>query len=144
VACQCQLFTIMRHSAHGSRSGSAPADHESYAFVVSTSISTKSMVDKLAKLESHLRQIGSEVQASDVEPSAGPTVDRGLASALDALELTARQRDIVERLARGQRVPSIAAALYISRSTVRNHLAQVYRLLGVHSQEELLTVLQAP
>lgn len=56
--------------------------------------------------------------------------------------LSSRELDIVRRLADGDRVPAIAAALYISQSTVRNHLSTVFRKLGVHSQQELIVQLR--
>ena len=37
----------------------------------------------------------------------------------------------------------IAQELFLSQSTVRNHLTSVYRKLGVRSQQELLSVLRA-
>jgi DNA-binding CsgD family transcriptional regulator len=57
-------------------------------------------------------------------------------------DLPPRQREIVVRLSRGERVGTIASALYISPKTVRNHLTAVFRTFGVHSQEELLAVLR--
>ncbi|MGO9557547.1 MAG: LuxR C-terminal-related transcriptional regulator [Acidimicrobiales bacterium] len=56
--------------------------------------------------------------------------------------LSSRELDIVRRLAAGDRVPTIAATLYVSQSTVRNHLSAVFRKLGVHSQQELIDVLR--
>jgi DNA-binding CsgD family transcriptional regulator len=56
--------------------------------------------------------------------------------------LSSRELDIVRRLTMGDRVPTIAAALYISQSTVRNHLSTVFRKLGVHSQQELIVLLR--
>ena len=53
--------------------------------------------------------------------------------------LSRRQSEILRRLLRGQRVPRIARELYLSESTIRNHLSVIYRKLGVHSQAELLT-----
>ena len=50
--------------------------------------------------------------------------------------------DIVNRLLDGARVTTIAAALYISPSTVRNHLSAVYRTARVHSQAELIELLR--
>jgi PAS domain S-box-containing protein len=52
-----------------------------------------------------------------------------------------RQSEILTRLLRGERVQDIANALYLSPSTVRNHLTAVYRKFGVHSQAELLAKL---
>jgi DNA-binding NarL/FixJ family response regulator len=57
--------------------------------------------------------------------------------------LSSRQWEIVARLRRGERVPQIARAMYLSQSTVRNHLTAVFRKFGVHSQSELLTLLRS-
>lgn len=53
-------------------------------------------------------------------------------------ELSARQVEILSRVVRGQAVDDIAAALYLSPSTVRNHLTALYRKFGVHSRAGLL------
>jgi DNA-binding CsgD family transcriptional regulator len=52
--------------------------------------------------------------------------------------LTARELEIVHRLISGDRVPAIASALFLSQSTVRNHLASAFGKLGVRSQQELI------
>jgi DNA-binding CsgD family transcriptional regulator len=52
--------------------------------------------------------------------------------------LTTRELEIVLRLLDGDRVPAIAAELFLSQSTVRNHLGSVFTKLGVSSQQELL------
>jgi DNA-binding CsgD family transcriptional regulator len=52
--------------------------------------------------------------------------------------LTTRELDIVSRLVAGDRVPSIAKALFLSPSTVRNHLHSIYQKLDLHSQQELI------
>ncbi len=56
--------------------------------------------------------------------------------------LSTRELQIVERLLSGDRVPAIARDLYLSPSTVRNHLSSVFRELGVSSQQELLDLLR--
>ena len=53
-------------------------------------------------------------------------------------DLTTRQWEILSRMAQGQRVSTIAGELYISPSTVRNHLAVIFKKFGVHSQAELM------
>ena len=55
--------------------------------------------------------------------------------------LSTRQWEILMRLVRGERVRHIAAGMYLSPSTVRNHLTAIYRKFGVHSQAELLAKL---
>lgn len=56
--------------------------------------------------------------------------------------LTSREYEIVLRLASGDRVRTIATALHLSQSTVRNHLTSVFRKFKVHSQAELLVRLR--
>jgi DNA-binding CsgD family transcriptional regulator len=57
-------------------------------------------------------------------------------------EVSPRELEIVGRLMTGDRAPAIAAALFISQSTVRNHLSSVFRKLGVNSQQELISLLR--
>ncbi len=54
--------------------------------------------------------------------------------------LTTRELEIVTRLLDGDRAPAIAARLFLSQSTVRNHLASVFGKLGVTSQQELFNL----
>jgi DNA-binding NarL/FixJ family response regulator len=51
--------------------------------------------------------------------------------------LSARERQIVDLLANGARVVTIARRLQLSPHTVRNHLKSVFRKLNVHGQHEL-------
>jgi DNA-binding NarL/FixJ family response regulator len=53
-------------------------------------------------------------------------------------ELSERQSQVLDRLVSGDRVSTIARSLFVSESTVRNHLSAIYRKAGVHSQSELL------
>ncbi|MEP7021653.1 MAG: helix-turn-helix transcriptional regulator, partial [Pseudonocardiales bacterium] len=54
--------------------------------------------------------------------------------------LTTRELEIVARLQDGDRAPAIATRLFLSQSTVRNHLASVFGKLGVTSQQELFNL----
>ena len=58
-------------------------------------------------------------------------------------ELSPREFEVMTRLMGGDRVPAIAAALFLTPSTVRNHLASLFRKLGVRSQQGLLDALRA-
>ncbi|MDN5874441.1 MAG: LuxR C-terminal-related transcriptional regulator [Sinobacteraceae bacterium] len=46
--------------------------------------------------------------------------------------LTTRERQVLERICKGQTDAEIAAALQISRNTVRNHVANLYDKIGVN------------
>jgi DNA-binding CsgD family transcriptional regulator len=56
--------------------------------------------------------------------------------------LSGRELEIVMRLMNGDRVPAIAESLFLSPSTVRNHLSAVFRKLRVGSQQELIQLLR--
>lgn len=55
--------------------------------------------------------------------------------------LTARQREVVETAVLGATVTEIAQALRLSPDTVRSHLKDIYRRLGIASRVELAAVL---
>ena len=94
---------------------------------------------RVTELEHHLWTIAAIVEASGVLQGVGPM--RDMTAVPQANNLTTRQWEILARLVRGERVPAIAAELYLSQSTVRNHLSAIFKRFGVHSQSELLKVL---
>jgi PAS domain S-box-containing protein len=95
--------------------------------------------DQVEKLVLHLRRIGAEVRAAGVLddvvtlPTSADHPELG--------ELSSRQWEILSRLLKGERVPTIAKQLFLSPSTVRNHLTATFRRFGVHSQADLIEVL---
>jgi PAS domain S-box-containing protein len=94
--------------------------------------------DRVAELEQHLWRIGVEVQAAGIADGMHRLPD---ATDLPGLEeLSTRQWQILTRLLQGERVPAIAQALFVSQSTVRSHLAEIFRKLNVHSQAELISL----
>lgn len=54
--------------------------------------------------------------------------------------LTPREREVMELLARGRSVPYIQDALSVSHNTVRTHVRHIYQKLGIHSQQELISM----
>src|SRR5579859_1449160 len=93
-------------------------------------------------LAGHLRRIADTIEAAVMLAPLVQTADALRVSA--TTELSTRQWEVVSRLLRGERVATIAAEMYLSQSTVRNHLSAVYRKVGVHSQAELLARLLKP
>jgi DNA-binding NarL/FixJ family response regulator len=57
--------------------------------------------------------------------------------------LTTRELEILTRLLDGDRAPAIAADLFLTQGTVRNHLASIFSKVGVASQQQLLTLFRA-
>jgi DNA-binding NarL/FixJ family response regulator len=78
-----------------------------------------------------LRQAGVRVSSEPRRKSGG---DR---------ELTGREREIAELVARGHTNKEVAAALFISEKTVERHLSSIYARLGIRSRVELARALPA-
>ena len=53
-----------------------------------------------------------------------------------AHDLTPREREVLDLLARGQSKEAIAQRLFLSANTVRNHIQNILRKLGAHSRLE--------
>jgi pimeloyl-ACP methyl ester carboxylesterase/DNA-binding CsgD family transcriptional regulator len=60
-----------------------------------------------------------------------------------AAVLSARERDVLQWVARGKTNAEIATALYVSESTIRKHLQNSYRKLGVSSRTAAVALLSA-
>ena len=104
-----------------------------------SAVDTRAAADRVAQLEQHLWRIAHEIEAAGVISVArtpAPSSVPGLS------DLSTRQWEVVTRLLRGERVSTIAREMYLSPSTVRNHLAAIYRKVGVRSQAELLELLR--
>ena len=56
--------------------------------------------------------------------------------------LTPRESDVLQLLARGRNRQYIAENLVISEGTAKTHIKHVYRKVGVHSQQELIDVVE--
>lgn len=52
----------------------------------------------------------------------------------DTFDLSARELEVLGKLAEGLSVKEIAAALFIARRTAAGHLEKIYAKLDVHSQ----------
>jgi DNA-binding CsgD family transcriptional regulator len=92
------------------------------------------------QLEAHMLRIADELHAAGLIPRL-----RQLPALTDEPQLgklTSREWAVLTRLLDGQRIAAIAADLYVSQSTVRNHLSSIYAKLGVHSQVDLIRLVR--
>ena len=62
---------------------------------------------------------------------------------VDAYALTPREAEILVLLSRGHSYGFIAESVYISEATVRTHARNIYRKMGISSQEDLLNYIDA-
>lgn len=88
-----------------------------------------SLAAELAGVASRLQSLSFAASISD--RGGFPIDDPALGA------LSGREKQILALLMQSLRVPAIAERLFISPSTVRNHLKAIYRKLGVSSQREL-------
>lgn len=98
------------------------------------------VLDRVAELERSLRRIADEVRGAGVLGTINAIPAGSFYRKLGAL--TDREREILNRLLRGERVALIAEGLFIGRSTVRNHLSTIFKKFSVHSQAELIELLR--
>lgn len=88
------------------------------------------------------RLLGVFGLAGRVTPEVPPALARRLRELAELLDMPSdRQLEIAHLAANGMASKEIAAELVVSARTVDNHLAAVYRKLGVNSREELARVL---
>lgn len=113
--------------------GSVPPKFGLVVWLLQTEEPPDSESERVARLEEQLARIRQVLQATDEDTTT---------DGVDLSDLTMRQREIVERLLNGHRVDAIARDLYVSPSTVRNHLSAIFEKLGVASQSELIELLR--
>ncbi len=93
-------------------------------------------------LGSHLQRIALELEALGL--AAQMPTGKPVPFGHPRLEsLTPREKEVVAHLAAGHRVPTIAEKLFISPSTVRNHLKNVFSKLDVSSQPALIELVRS-
>jgi PAS domain-containing protein/DNA-binding CsgD family transcriptional regulator len=99
---------------------------------------TPNSSDGATQLAGHLRRIAAQIEEAGI---LAPLLETVVALGVPVTaELSPRQVEIASRLLGGERVPTIAADLYLSQGTVRNHLSAIFQKFGVHSQRELLAL----
>jgi DNA-binding NarL/FixJ family response regulator len=98
-------------------------------------------VARAADLEYWLKQVGTIVLASGVMQRMGAISE--LPSHAEVSHLSRRQWEVLGRVVQGESVAEIAEALFVSQSTIRNHLSAIYGHFGVHSRAELLAQLRS-
>lgn len=60
----------------------------------------------------------------------------------DAFGLSSREREVFALCAKGRDSAYICSALYISAHTVKSHVYHIYNKIGIHSQQELISMVE--
>ncbi len=85
-----------------------------------------------------LREGGSVVGVFGIGVRAHPAGHSAVTT--DRLGLTERQLEILQLLAEGKSTAQISAELFLSTTTVRNHVARILAGLGVHTRVQAIIV----
>ena len=94
-----------------------------------------------------------DAEAGPKEAGEGAPVATSYASEVDAViehrsavaksfGLSARETEIFLLLAQGRSRPYIRDSLYLSKNTVATHIRHIYEKLGIHSQQELIDLVE--
>ncbi|WP_080799367.1 response regulator transcription factor [Arabiibacter massiliensis] len=106
----------------------------------------------LAMLVVPARPVRGQMEAGGPERFAAPSQDEGTRRAATARAmrglaerhgLTAREEEVCSLLASGRSRPYIRELLCVSKNTVDSHVKHAYAKLGVHSNQELVDLLEA-
>jgi DNA-binding NarL/FixJ family response regulator len=99
------------------------------------------------ELEQRIKAVarGEMVLSPAVTPAVFDALRRAPGPANDEREeglgsLTAREREVLNLLARGLSNRDIAEELVITNKTVKNHLSRIYEKIGVHSRAEAIAL----
>ena len=81
--------------------------------------------------------------ASVVEPELQErSIEEQCAELGSACGLTERETEIFAMLARGRNGQFVMDHYVVSRNTVKSHVKHIYAKLGVHSQQELIDLME--
>ncbi|MEL6471844.1 MAG: response regulator transcription factor [Cyanobacteria bacterium J06623_4] len=69
-----------------------------------------------------------------------PNVALKLAERMDTEELTERERDVLNMMARGTSTAALAAALQLSEGTIKFHINHIFQKLGVNDRTQAIII----
>jgi transcriptional regulator EpsA len=136
--CDCAVHAAMRgmrnmlvHGVDDQRSG-----HESLFIALTGGSFTKgrSLLRFLSALDPLVALIDAAFRKVPTFPLASPRLP--LREGSNVLELSTRELEVLESLCRGRTNLEIAAALYISPFTVKNHVQRIFRKIGVTNRTQ--------
>jgi transcriptional regulator EpsA len=137
-ACHCPIHTALRamrsvlvHGMHDQRSG-----NESLFIALSCGSFTKGR--SLLRFQSALEPLVAQIDAAFRKVPAFPLADvrKALQDGSNVLDLSVREREVLESVCRGRTNLEIAAALGISPFTVKNHVQRIFRKVGVTNRTQ--------
>lgn len=86
----------------------------------------------------HLRRGGRRPRAADDTPAARGRFRQRCEIVANTYLLSRRESEVMYYLARGYKSSHIQQQLYISEGTAKTHIRHIYRKLNIHSQQDLI------
>ncbi|MDQ3157976.1 MAG: response regulator transcription factor [Actinomycetota bacterium] len=99
-----------------------------------------SAIRTVAAGRTHLNGRAAEVLVNLVNGSAPAAAVETPTASRDSWNMTNREREIMELLADGRNNTAIAKELFISPSTLKNHITRIFDKLGVASRSEAIVL----
>lgn len=97
----------------------------------------------------HTESLMKNASGEEAEPAEGlqqksddTAFETACAAVAEKHRLTARETEVFELLARGRTSPVIQEKLVLSHNTVKTHVRHIYAKLDVHSQQELINMVE--
>ena len=79
----------------------------------------------------------ADSQLADPEVPQEPDIEALCAKAARTYDLTRREEDVLRLLVEGRTAPQIAEELVVSPNTVKTHVRNLYRKLGINRRADL-------
>ncbi len=81
---------------------------------------------------------------SDEEGPSSPQLALRVADLSRSHDLSPREEEVLQLLARRESVAQIEKDLFVAHGTIKAHISHIYRKLDVHSRDELYELLEGP
>ena len=88
-------------------------------------------------LKDHLALRVSRVVEATATPDKGQQQEKDLSPLFSEKGLTKREQEVIQCLQRGNTTAEICQTLFISQTTLKKHITNAYRKLGIHSRGEI-------
>lgn len=82
-------------------------------------------------------------EPSETAPSSNASSGTSVKNAFEPFNLTPRELEVAEYLARGYSAKKIAEEMFLSEASIRAHTMHIYRKMDIHSKQELISYIDS-
>lgn len=136
-----ELGAVMGHAANALNAFEPHMSFYAMAIVVLVFIGYNLIAMKPFSFDATIEQI--RPVSRPIVHVAATSIEDGCGRIAEEFHLTKREAEILGLLARGRNVQAIQEKLVVSRNTVKTHVKNVYAKMNVHSQQELIDMVES-